>query len=105
MKRLKLATIGCGNRAQSYLKIASKMTDQFEIVAAADPIEERRNIIRDLSDSVNFCSYETADDLLAAQPEADAVIIATQDDYHYEPCIKALKNVFRDVITNFLKSS
>ncbi len=91
MKKLRIAAIGCGSRARTYLSIASQFPDQWEIVGGADPIEERVEFIKGLSSSDTFQSFSSAEELLAADKFADVVIIATQDNYHYEPAKKALK--------------
>ena len=36
MRRLKLAAIGCGGRTETYLGLAARMPEYYEVVAAAD---------------------------------------------------------------------
>ncbi len=90
MQKLKIATIGCGARARVYLSIIAKFTDQWEIVAGADPTAARVDAVRRISNNPNFQSFESDKELLSAPKLADIVIIATQDNYHYEPAKQAL---------------
>lgn len=91
MKRLKLATIGCGARAQTYLSLAAQMQGKYEIVAAADPIPERVRKIKALADNPDFRGYDRAAAILAEEKLADVMIIATQDQFHFEPCRLAME--------------
>ncbi|MEE9368860.1 MAG: Gfo/Idh/MocA family oxidoreductase [Pontiella sp.] len=90
MKRLKLAAIGCGNRARIYTSLASQQPDLYEIVAAADPNEVRLNYVKNVSNNPDFKSFSSDKELLAEELLADVLIIGTQDNYHYEPCKAAL---------------
>lgn len=87
---LKIACIGCGARAQTYMALAAKRPDQFTIVAGADPVEARVDKIRKLSENPKFRSFATAGALLDAGKLADIIIVATQDQYHFEHCQAAL---------------
>ena len=42
MKKLKIGLIGCGGRAQSHMSSFVKMSEDVQVVAVADPIEQRR---------------------------------------------------------------
>ena len=87
---LKLACIGCGARAQTYTSLASQKPDRFQIVAGADPVAERVEKIRRLSGRADFQSFASAEAMLAAGKLADVMIIATQDNSHFENCKGAL---------------
>lgn len=87
---LRLACIGCGARAQTYTQLAARRPDRFRIVAGADPISERVAKIRAIAANPDFRGFPSADALLAAGKLADVILIATQDNYHYEPCRRAL---------------
>lgn len=73
-----------------YLNLIAEQRGRFEIVAAADPVPKRVEAARNLG-SPDFLAFPTADDLLACDRLADIVIIATHDNYHYEPCVKAIE--------------
>ncbi len=90
-KPLRLAFIGCGARAQTYAQLAARRPDRFEIVAAANPRAERVEKLRRISANPDFRGFANAEALLSAGKLADVIIIATPDDYHYEPCRRALE--------------
>ncbi|HEY5910077.1 MAG TPA: Gfo/Idh/MocA family oxidoreductase [Verrucomicrobiae bacterium] len=90
-KKLKLACIGCGARAQTYTQLAARHPDQFEIVAGADPVSERVEKIRRTSENPGFLGFPSAEAILSAGKLADVMIIATQDNYHFEHCRGALR--------------
>ncbi len=87
---LKLACIGCGARAQTYTRLAARRPDRYQIVAGADPVPERVEKIRRSSGHPEFRGFAGAEALLAAGKLADVMIVATQDDLHYEHCRGAL---------------
>ena len=91
MKKLSLAGIGCGARTWKYMSLAKELLpERFEVVAAADPVAVNVERIRHLSGNENFRAFSTAQELLDCPRLADILIIGTQDDYHYEPCMQAL---------------
>lgn len=89
-KPLKLTCIGCGARAQTYTQLAARRPDRFEIVAGADPVAERVEKIRRISGRADFRGFSSAEALLSAGKLADVMIVATQDNSHYEFCRAAL---------------
>jgi len=92
MNKIKIAAIGCGNRSSVYLSIMMEhFSEKFEITALADPVEERRNLIGSFQQGGEIRYFESADDFLKEEKLADALIIATQDDFHFEPSMKALE--------------
>lgn len=67
---------------------------RYRIAAAADPVKQRTEAVRDFApeeerDSVRL--FKDAASLLAEPRLADVAIIGTQDDYHYAPCRKAME--------------
>ena len=89
-KKLTAILIGAGNRGIAYTDIMSQMADKYEIVAVAEPVDSRRNYIKNkhsLSDEMCFTDYQ---DLLALGKIADMAIIATMDQLHFDPAMKAI---------------
>jgi predicted dehydrogenase len=88
---LKLACIGCGARAQTYTQLAARRPEQFLIVAGADPVPERVEKIRRTAVNGSFRGFPSAEAILAAGKLADLMIVATQDNSHFEHCRGALR--------------
>lgn len=88
---LKIACLGCGARAQTYTQLAARRPDRFEIVAGADPVAARVEKIRRTSGRADFRGFASGEALLAAGKLADVMLIATQDNSHYEYCRGALE--------------
>ena len=92
--RMTIAGIGCGSRTRTYMKLAMEYPDRFQIVAAADPVRVRAEQVRDFApeaERANIRIFKDAEEFLSQPKMADMVIIGTQDDYHFEPCKKALE--------------
>ncbi len=89
--KLSLAICGCGSRSRTYSKIAISLTNEFEIVAGADPIQSRVQAIHQISNNQNFKAFSSAEELLAQPKLADIMLIGTQDQFHFEPAKKALE--------------
>lgn len=83
-------SIGAGNRGTVYGNFAAKFPDQLKIVGVADPNKFRndRHATKHNIDAANH--FDTWEQVFARPKFADAVIIATPDNLHYEPCMKAL---------------
>ncbi len=87
----KIILIGAGDRGQVYASYVLKNQDKLSIVAIADPNTARRNkVARDhgIGPSNRFESWE---EILSQPQMADGAIIATQDNLHVEPAVKALE--------------
>ncbi|MGO8746964.1 MAG: Gfo/Idh/MocA family protein [Thermoguttaceae bacterium] len=88
---LKIACLGCGARAQTYAQLATRRPDRFEIVAGADPVPQRVEKISRISGRADFRRFAGGQELLAAEKIANLMIVATQDNDHYEHCRGALR--------------
>ncbi len=98
MKAVKLAAIGCGNRTSVYLSLAKEIFgDKIKITALADPVKARRDEICTYQEGSEIKQFDTASDFFKEGKLADAVIIGTQDDYHFEPAMEALEKGY-DII-------
>ncbi|MCG3220488.1 MAG: Gfo/Idh/MocA family oxidoreductase, partial [Candidatus Heimdallarchaeota archaeon] len=84
--------IGAGGRgADVYATYALRFPEEMKVIAVAEPIEERRNRIKEkhqLKSNKCFTSWEL---ILEEKQLADVAIIATQDQMHAEPAILAMK--------------
>lgn len=90
-KRLKLAAIGCGGRTLTYLSLAAKMPDKFEIIAVADILPNRVEDISKISNNPDLKKFYSDTEILSQPKLADIMIIGTQDAYHFIPAKKALE--------------
>lgn len=90
MCKVKVALIGAGLRGQIYTEYALNHPDELQLVAVVDPNPERREKLKELHSIEESMVFEHWDELLAMPKLADAIIICTQDKYHYEPTMKSL---------------
>lgn len=91
MKKLSVILIGAGNRGKTYTDFMAGMEDKFQVVAVAEPIESRRNYIRDKHKIPPEMCFTDWRPLLELGRIADTAIIATMDREHYEPAMKAIE--------------
>ena len=92
MKKISVAVIGAGVRGtNAYAPYLLENPTLGQVVAVAEPNEEKRNNFKNrynIKEENTFYSYK---DLLSKDKLADALIIATNDEQHYEPAQMALK--------------
>ena len=91
MKKLKVILIGIGNRGKTYTDIMRGLPEQFELVAIADPIDDRRLHKQKrwgLPDDMVFSDWRP---LLEKGKIADLAVIATMDREHFGPAMKAIE--------------
>lgn len=85
-----MVLIGAGNRGITYTNIMLQLKEKFKIIAVAEPIESRRNYIKQahgLSDEMCFEDWKS---LLELGKIADIAIISTMDKQHFELVMKAI---------------
>ena len=92
MKKVSVAIIGAGSRGMNaYAPYLLENPNLGEVVAVAEPNEEKRNNFKNrynIKEENTFKSYE---ELLSKDKLADAIIIANNDESHYEPTKIALE--------------
>ena len=89
MKELKVILIGAGNRGKMYVRKMAKKGG-FKIVGVAEPIDDRRNFVKETYGIPEENCYTTWEDILARPKFADIAIVSTSDALHYEPAMKAI---------------
>ena len=89
--KLKIACIGCGSRGRTYLGLAAEMKDKYEIVAGAEPVPERLEYVRQISDNPDFQGFANDEEILAQPKLADLMIVSNQDAQHVKSCLAAMK--------------
>ncbi|MHA2363049.1 MAG: Gfo/Idh/MocA family protein [Candidatus Hodarchaeales archaeon] len=84
--------IGAGNRGlDTYGTLALQNPDLMKFVAVAEPITQRRKKFAKNHDiNPNMC-FENWESLFRMNKIAQAAVICTQDQYHTEPVLKALR--------------
>ena len=86
-----LILIGGGNRGKRYTDIALELGEKFKVVAIAEPIAERREVLRQLHSLPEEACFESYEPLLEKGKIADAAIIATMDRDHFAPAMAAIE--------------
>ena len=83
--------IGAGNRGTRYSGYASSYPGSLNIVGVSDINEFRKNRMADRFNIPPEHRFGDWSDVFTVPRFADAVVISTPDDLHYEPCMKALE--------------
>lgn len=92
MKKITAVLIGAGQRGlDAYGPYALQYPNEFQIIAVADPMEERRKEAQRLHQIKSEYCFADWKELLAKEKLADAALICTQDRMHFEPTVKALE--------------
>ena len=90
-KKITAIVIGAGGRGMGYARTAKNFSELYDIVAVADPVECRRNYVRDLYNIPEERVYTDWREILAAGKIADAAFICTMDRDHFAPTMKAIE--------------
>ena len=89
-KKLTAIVIGAGNRGQKYSKLMHDLSEQFQVVAVAEPRDNRRKAIRDMFDLPEERCFRDWQPLLALGKIADIAVISTMDRDHFLPTSAAI---------------
>ena len=84
--------IGCGNRGRTYAQFAGKFPKGMKVAGVSDILEDRKDYLGDMYGvpaDMRFGHYREV--FATGKKLADAVVIATPDDRHFDPCMKALE--------------
>ncbi len=90
MKKLKAILIGAGNRGTAYTEEMFGMSDKFEVVAVAEPIDSRREFIKNRHNIPEDRCFTDYKPLFELGRIADIAIVATMDRQHFEPAMMAI---------------
>jgi len=90
MKKISVVLIGAGVRGHNYTDVMLTLPEQYEVVAVAEPIESRRNDIRDKHGIPQENCFADWRPLLALGKIADLALIATMDRDHFAPAMEAI---------------
>ena len=83
--------IGAGNRGRTYSRYASMFPECMQVIGVSDIRESRKDAMGDKFGIPQERRFGDWSEVFRVPKFADAVVIATPDDTHYEPCMKALE--------------
>ncbi|MDD7165341.1 MAG: Gfo/Idh/MocA family oxidoreductase [Clostridia bacterium] len=90
MKKIKFAIVGFGNRGQIYGDYTLSDPDNSQVVAVVDTNPYKLKIAKEKYGLCEGQLFESLEAFLRAGSEADVVVNATMDQYHYETAIAIL---------------
>ena len=91
LQQVKIVVIGAGNRTNKYLEYAIRHPERLKLVGIVEPVEIRRNLVANKFGVPAEACFSSFDDFFANPIEADAVLIGTPEDKHYEPCMRSIE--------------
>ncbi len=89
-KPVTVMVIGAGSRGRTYANYAKKFPNSMKVVGVADLNPNRRKAMAKKHNIPAENQFGHFNEALSKPKIADAVVIATPDNLHYEPCMKAL---------------
>lgn len=89
-KQLTAVLVGAGGRGRIYTNHMIAMPEKFKIVAVAEPIQSRREYIRDKHNIPEEMCFTDWKELFAKGKIADVAIISTMDQDHLHPSTDAI---------------
>ena len=90
-KPVTVMIIGAGSRGRTYARYAEKFPQSMKVVGVADLNPNRRKAMAKKHNIPAENQFGHFNEALSKAKLADAVVIATPDNLHYEPCMKALE--------------
>ena len=91
MKQIKILVIGAGGRGRCMTDPMLKMPEKFKVVGVADPEESLVENIRKKHNVDPDKCFDTWEKAFEIPKFADVAIIATMDDLHLAPAVKAME--------------
>lgn len=88
---VRVITIGAGNRGSTYSAYATTHPELMQVAGVAEPVKERRERFRTTYKIPQNRCFTTWEDVFKVPKFADAVIVATPDQLHFGPTMKALE--------------
>ena len=91
LQQVKIVVIGAGNHTNKYLEYAAIHPERLKLVGIVEPVEIRRRLVAEKFGVPAEACFSSFDDFFSNPIEADAVLIGTPEDKHYEPCMRAIE--------------
>ena len=92
-KRLSLAGVGCGSRTRTYMKLAMEQKNRYRIAAAADPVKQRTEAVRDFAPEEERASMQTLKADITFYP--DEALSGLNDDFSRTVCYDSIARALR----------
>ena len=83
--------IGAGGRGTRYSDMMAALGDEFKVIAVAEPVDIRRNYIKNKFNLPDEMCHTSWEDFLSRPKFADLVVVATMDRQHYAPAMAAIE--------------
>lgn len=91
LQQVKIVVIGAGNRTNKYIEYAALHPERLKLVGIVEPVEIRRSMVAEKFGVPAEACFSSFDDFFSNHFDADAVLIGTPEDKHYEPCMRAIE--------------
>jgi len=91
MKPISVIVIGAGGRGTKYATIMKDQPEKFQVVGVAERLQSRRKNMQQLFDLPDEACFDSWEKILEQPKMADLAVIATMDDMHYGPAMKAIE--------------
>ena len=106
MRKVKVAVLGAGRRGmEAYTPYLLDNPHLGEVVAVAEPNKSKQEKFKEMYNISDENIFDNYIDLLDREKLADAVIISTNDDMHYEPCKLALEKGYHVLLEKPMSNS
>ena len=89
-KPVSIVAIGAGNRAHKYMEYIGNHPDEARLVGVVELNDIRRNKVADRFGLHPSCCFSDYQDFFSSSLQADAVMICTPENLHFEPTMKAI---------------
>ncbi|MBQ8881418.1 MAG: Gfo/Idh/MocA family oxidoreductase [Oscillospiraceae bacterium] len=91
MKKLTAIVIGLGSRGCVYSNAMKTLGDKFQVVGLADPFDAHLKTVQQWHNVPQENCYDSWEAILDQPKMADFAVIATQDNMHLAPALKAIE--------------
>ena len=91
LQQVRIVVIGAGKRTNKSLEYAVRHPERLKLVGIVEPVEIRRTLVAEKFGVPAEACFSSFDDFFANPIEADAVLIGTPEDKHYEPCMRSIE--------------